>query len=187
MIGNNVDANKIQVDVSRIEHRGEERLLLLFPYDTSLINHIKTIEGRKYTKTYKGWYLPYDLSSLIKLRELNISFAFKPSERNDSVFLQFEEHSRGVSKSKKETNKLLRKTNFLIDTLATSHKPLIERYIDYLYKQGYSWTGIRCFSQYAVAMLQENEESVALVLQFNLGTSDYKRMSEVFKNFRNQK
>ena len=185
MISNSAKRSKFHVDISHIVHRGKERFLLKFIYERSLIQRIKGIEGRKYTKTYKGWHLPYEVNSLIKLSELNIEFSIEQSDKMDTVFRHYEEQIQVLLQSDCLSEKFIRKVGFLTETFAAPQRTLLTDYIDYLHKQGYSWTGIKYFAQYAVAYLEGEEKDFALADKYNLDITDYDRVREVFLAFRN--
>ncbi len=53
--------------VSRIEHRGEQVLLLKFDYDNELQELIRNFPGAKYTQTHKGWTVPNNKEALNNL------------------------------------------------------------------------------------------------------------------------
>ena len=39
-------------------HKGENRLKLIFNYQLSVVDKIKTISGRRYSRTMGKWHLP---------------------------------------------------------------------------------------------------------------------------------
>lgn len=47
------------IKVSRINHRGEERLKLEFPYNTSISDQIKKISHAAWSQTHKAWHIPF--------------------------------------------------------------------------------------------------------------------------------
>ncbi|MFK7774727.1 MAG: tyrosine-type recombinase/integrase [Saprospiraceae bacterium] len=51
------------IQLSPITHRGEKHIKVGFEREAQLINKIKTIEGRKWSKTKNCWYLPYKKES----------------------------------------------------------------------------------------------------------------------------
>ncbi|TAL50264.1 MAG: integrase [Chitinophagaceae bacterium] len=46
------------ITIKPIHHRGEEKLAIVFPYNTTISQAVKSIKGIKWTQTYKCWYLP---------------------------------------------------------------------------------------------------------------------------------
>ena len=57
-----------QIFLSKIEHRGQPRIQILFDKDHTLISKIKSIEGRKWSQTKRCWHLPYSTDSLQQLK-----------------------------------------------------------------------------------------------------------------------
>ena len=77
------------ITISRIFHRQEERLSLVFDYDEELIEKIKNIPGRKWSKTMKCWHVPYREDYLkhfqcvlgeIRLKDTGSNIIEKPQE-----------------------------------------------------------------------------------------------------------
>lgn len=68
-----------KIHLSKIEHRGEERIKVAFAKMPELIRKIKKIEGRKWSQTKKCWHLPYTKSSFE---------ALKNSFGNDGLFYE---------------------------------------------------------------------------------------------------
>jgi len=64
--------------IQPVLHRNEKRLKLVFDYDEELIEKIKNLPGRKWSKTMKCWHVPYreDYQKNLKdvLRDLEIKF-----------------------------------------------------------------------------------------------------------------
>ncbi len=46
--------------IEPVLHRNEQRLKLVFDYDEGLIEKIKNMTGRKWSKTMKCWHIPYE-------------------------------------------------------------------------------------------------------------------------------
>lgn len=147
-----------RVALSRIEHRGKKRILLSFSYDETLIALVKTLSGRKYSKTYKGWYLPYDYDSLALLDELNIEMAIKEGYQEDPLFQKFESEFREDFKNSKKDGSRDKKIRFLIESLEGKERDLIKNYIRYMCSEGYSWNSIQLFSKYAIKYLSGDLE-----------------------------
>jgi integrase/recombinase XerD len=55
--------------VSKIEHRGETRILLDFPYNEELIKKVKQIKGATFSFTLKAWHIPYKKEAYNELRK----------------------------------------------------------------------------------------------------------------------
>jgi len=56
------------IKISRITHRGESRIKVVFERDTDLISKIKTIRGRRWSKTKTCWHIPYSVESFEELK-----------------------------------------------------------------------------------------------------------------------
>jgi integrase/recombinase XerD len=57
----------IQIKVSRAEHKGDDVLLIRFPFDDELISVVKCIEGIKWSTTKNAWYI---MNKAENLREI---------------------------------------------------------------------------------------------------------------------
>lgn len=56
--------------ISKINHRGNDRIMLQFPFDREKMNLVKQIDGATWSQTHKAWHIPYTIESyenLIKL------------------------------------------------------------------------------------------------------------------------
>jgi hypothetical protein len=51
------------IRLSQIDHNGQVYIGLFFDFEASLIERIKTLPGRKYSRSKKCWYLPYSEES----------------------------------------------------------------------------------------------------------------------------
>jgi len=58
------------IKASKIFHRDEHRILLEFPYNTEMVEKIKTIFGATWSKTFNGWHVAYTKEVFGKLKEL---------------------------------------------------------------------------------------------------------------------
>jgi integrase/recombinase XerD len=56
------------INASRINHRGEERLKLEFPYNIQIINQIKKINKAAWSQTHRTWHIPYTEEAVSELR-----------------------------------------------------------------------------------------------------------------------
>ena len=48
------------IHLSKMEHRGETRIKIVFPKNRELIQKIKSIKGRRWSQSKNCWHLPYD-------------------------------------------------------------------------------------------------------------------------------
>ncbi len=69
--------------VSRISHRGEERLKLEFPYNTEIINQIKKISNAAWSQTHKAWHVPDTKENieLILMSFPDVTFNLEPDKQ----------------------------------------------------------------------------------------------------------
>ncbi|MFC2087451.1 site-specific tyrosine recombinase/integron integrase [Bacteroidota bacterium] len=71
----------------RIRYKGENRIKLLFPYNSKLIEFVKNIPGRKWSATLKCWHIPDNNESIqlingFKNKEAEISLQQKVPEKS---------------------------------------------------------------------------------------------------------
>ena len=60
----------MKIHLSKIEHKGSVRIKVLMPRVQKWIDKVKTVEGRKWSKTKNCWHLPYSKRSLAKMEQL---------------------------------------------------------------------------------------------------------------------
>lgn len=70
------------IHLSKIEHRGQIRIKVLFPKNQLLIDKIKTIEGRKWSQSKNCWHVPYSEKSFKALKDLFGNNIQIPSQKN---------------------------------------------------------------------------------------------------------
>jgi integrase/recombinase XerD len=70
-----------EISTQLINHHGEQRILVKMPYRQDLIAKVKSIPGRKYSKTYKCWHLPNTKASSDALTE-----AFASEDKSKQTF-----------------------------------------------------------------------------------------------------
>lgn len=68
----------------KINHHGQERLKLDFPFDRALIDKIKKVENAAWSATYHAWHIPYTNQAFEKLQEIFPEFTFPESLENKS-------------------------------------------------------------------------------------------------------
>ncbi len=69
------------IEIHKKRHRGTVALLLLFGYNQKLSFVAKRVLGALYTKTYKGWWLPWNAANLDRVR-----IAYKDVARLDLCY-----------------------------------------------------------------------------------------------------
>jgi len=67
----------VSIDVEALDHRGARWIGLRFAYDEQIIDHIKRIPGRRYSRTHRCWYIPYDRVSWTRFLALNLPINIK--------------------------------------------------------------------------------------------------------------
>jgi hypothetical protein len=75
------------IKVSKIHHRGEDRLKLEFPFNAAFANQIKKIKGYAWSQSHKAWLVPYNNETILELRERfsDINLPFSEINTPDSV------------------------------------------------------------------------------------------------------
>ena len=82
---------EIRVSIASIED--QKRLCLHFAYDESVINLIKTLEGRKWSVSEKYWHIPYFENYLDFLNEkFEGKIIFRDKEKHAEVNLMPDEY-----------------------------------------------------------------------------------------------
>jgi len=111
------------IQLRKLTHKQADRIFIQFKFDNSLINLIKTIEGRRYSNTHKSFYLDYNKENYDRIEKVfnkkNIEF-----EKDRSIF-----------------NDFVKKTDF--EQYVQEH---IDEFIDYLKYKHYSPVTINTYS-----------------------------------------
>ncbi|MFT6807565.1 MAG: hypothetical protein ACJA01_000785 [Saprospiraceae bacterium] len=178
------DSTTYKLEVSRFKHRGEYRILLSFPYEKPLISIIKTVYGRKYSKTFRSWYLPYELNSLVVLHERHIEISVKQENRNDPLFLKFQKKYQRISTSFPRDENLKRKIHFLIGSFPLPNRAEMKDYVTFLSSEGYSWNSINVFSKYAMKYINGGLNDINVGNELILSKDIYNKILETFLKFR---
>lgn len=58
------------LNVEKINHRGEYRIALQLSYDKEKINKVKQIPGRKWSQTKNCWHIPYTTEAFKALKDI---------------------------------------------------------------------------------------------------------------------
>ncbi|MCK9612093.1 MAG: tyrosine-type recombinase/integrase [Bacteroidales bacterium] len=56
-----------EIVLKPVNHRGAERLLVIFPYDKELIPLIKKVDGATFSATHKSWHVPNTMETIREL------------------------------------------------------------------------------------------------------------------------
>jgi len=156
---------------------------LTFPFDKALINQIKGIEGRRYSKTYRSWYLPYSINSLIALSDKGVAISFAKNDEQDQLFIQYQEQSVPTPIVLGTTDKDRRRLNYLIESFDESVKEEMARYVHYLYKKEYSWNSIKLFSKYALLSKNGKLENHSELKRLDLSANVHEGILEKYLEF----
>jgi integrase/recombinase XerD len=70
---------KSKVSVSKIEHKGENRLMLKFAYNANAGNAINKLAFSAWSETLKSWLLPFNKDSVKALKEIFLEIEFEDS------------------------------------------------------------------------------------------------------------
>ncbi len=72
----------------KIEHRGEKRIKIDFPYNKEIASLLKQIAGATWSRTNKSWHIPYTQEAFNQLKSLfpDIEYPNKKNELENAVF-----------------------------------------------------------------------------------------------------
>lgn len=115
------------LSLKKVLHRKHVQLLVLFKYDNAIIAKIKSIDGFKWSKTLKGWYISYTKE------HINI---LKTTLKNDVIF-----KLDATIYNKSLTNKAKKKTR----NISEKNKEIIRAYVNYLKGKCYSESTIKTY------------------------------------------
>lgn len=62
------------LQLKKIEHKGEIRILLKSDYDFEMKEKFKKLPNAKYSSTYRAWHIKYDKLAFNEFKKLNIPF-----------------------------------------------------------------------------------------------------------------
>jgi integrase len=74
----------MDVTLSKIEHRGETRILLSFKYSADIVANISTITGAAYSNTYGKWHIPYTRQAFDHLLSMYPEVEY-PNKQEDTL------------------------------------------------------------------------------------------------------
>lgn len=77
----------VQIAVKHVTHRGVSRICLCYKYNTTVNDKIKSIKGRRYSKTLKSWHLPpdTDIDALNHTFKGELYFSYPPEEQSELI------------------------------------------------------------------------------------------------------
>jgi len=73
---------------SKIYHRGENRIKLVFPFNRAYADLLKQIEGTKWSKTMGAWHIPYTKESFEMVKQLFPEVEYETAKIQNSVETQ---------------------------------------------------------------------------------------------------
>lgn len=100
-----------KIRVSKIEHRNEQRIKVQFEKRADLISKIKTLNGRKWSKTKNCWHLPYSKESFESLKtvfgESNLDYPKMetPTKSEQPLFIEYQQED--ITKKKTVGSKII--------------------------------------------------------------------------------
>jgi site-specific recombinase XerD len=73
----------------KIEHKGEKRIKIDFPYNQEIAALLKQIKGAQWSRTNKSWHIPYTQVAFSQLKNLfpNIEY---PNKKNELDYIEVE-------------------------------------------------------------------------------------------------
>jgi integrase/recombinase XerD len=74
------------VTISKINHKGSTRILLCFLQDAQTLDCIKSLSQVAYTKTHKGWHLPYSKEAWTAFKALGLKYDVIESNGETKIF-----------------------------------------------------------------------------------------------------
>ena len=87
-----------KVQLTKIEHRGQVRIQVAFPYDPVIISTIKRIDGYKWSQSKKCWHLPYTKESYALLQKyFDLSLSSKKNAISKDTGLKAETEKESIS------------------------------------------------------------------------------------------
>ena len=71
------------ISIKKLLHKGEQHIGLFFPYHTAYVQKIKSLPNKKYSKTHKCWYIPYDKESYAAFLSLGLPYQVEAAKDNN--------------------------------------------------------------------------------------------------------
>lgn len=93
--------HKIQMKISKVYHRNEQRICIKVDYDKDIVAKIKQVSDAKWSRTMNAWHIPYSQKSYNDLKAMfpNVEIEGKKKKENDS------DDKKKISIIKRNTNK----------------------------------------------------------------------------------
>ncbi|MEM6319148.1 MAG: site-specific integrase [Bacteroidota bacterium] len=61
--------NKLTAQIAKLEHRGEKHIKVIIPNTPHARQRIKSVTGRKFSRTHRCWYIPNTFAALEELKQ----------------------------------------------------------------------------------------------------------------------
>lgn len=71
--------------LKKLEHKGEVRIVANMPYRAEIVNRLKQIKGRRYSKTLSAWHFPDTNETIAQLKKLFPEYITKSKKVDKSV------------------------------------------------------------------------------------------------------
>lgn len=117
------------IKLDKAIHRGEEVVLIQFPYDNKLGEEAKKIKNIRWSKSLKAWHVPY---SIAVLNEIKIIF-------NSISIIDAQALKETIAKEK---SLIANKKELSVETLKQ-----IEKFVNWLHSRRYSENTVKTYSE----------------------------------------
>jgi site-specific recombinase XerD len=84
----------------KIEHRGEKRIKIDFPYNQEIASLLKQIDGAQWSRTNKSWHIPYTQGAFNQLKSLFPDIEY-PNKKNELEYNEVEKFEMKPSEVEK--------------------------------------------------------------------------------------
>jgi len=137
------------VTITRKLHRGQNQFVLHFIYDNAIMASIKTIDGMRWSKTLKAWYIinnPLNLKSIFAVLKgkaiIDTSAIFKATKTWQN---------KNANQPIKDLNKLPKVS--IKQQLSTQNKEVLSEYAKHLYGRRYSDSTVATYKNLMASFL----------------------------------
>lgn len=94
----------MKITASKIEHRGQQRILLKFSYDATIIANIRRISGATWSQTYGAWHIPFSRESFLLLLSIYLDVEYPITEFRRELNLAENVDNENTDKTKVNLN-----------------------------------------------------------------------------------
>lgn len=96
--------DKIHAKISKLEHRGKRHIKVAFPVSPTSLSRIKAVEGRKFSRTHRCWYIPNTFKALASLKQYFEVEALQPLNQPATVVQKQKEPPNSFKEKKLQFN-----------------------------------------------------------------------------------